>query len=328
MADGNFLRLHLFTKDESKFAGNTHHYWIRWGLTSDPEAVIKNFVPSNLPIQIKRWLKIKLSLNIFNRLPSEYSTLIKTPFSVSLGKVAEERNKRTEWIIEHRLPTIIPYAIMHLEINRLLRSIGAPRPPLNENEFSVLFSNLSKSAIQKARKLFPEVWDEQRGHYILDSRGAQFAQDLVAELNQRNLLSATTRFIDIGSGVGTNVFAINHYSAASATGVEIHRGMIKLTNATMRRLARLGEIDVRRLNFLAGDAFDSKITNLKQFDVFYVYSPIGKLEIDIDDIVDVAQPGALIIFNRLPIRNRELVKQLENVAGLYAFRKTATASGA
>jgi hypothetical protein len=91
----------------------------------------------------------------------------------------------------------------------------------------------------------------------------------------------------------------------------------------MRRLARTGLVDSRRIKFVLGDAFDSQVANLGQYDVFYLYSPIGMWEIDVDLIVDSAKVGAVMVCNRLPIRNREIVESLENVAGLYAFRKIA-----
>ncbi len=86
---------------------------------------------------------------------------------------------------------------------------------------------------------------------------------------------------------------------------------------------RLGQLDSKRLNFVEGDAFDSQVVDLGQYDIVYVYSPLGKWTIDIDEIVDRAKIGAVVIFNRLPIRNREIVEPLKNVAGLFAFRKIA-----
>ena len=91
----------------------------------------------------------------------------------------------------------------------------------------------------------------------------------------------------------------------------------------MRRLVRMGLLDSQRLEFVLGDAIDSQVANLGQYDIFYVYSPIGLWEIDIDVIVDSAKVGAVVVCNRLPIRNREIVTSLDNVAGLYAFRKIA-----
>ena len=77
------------------------------------------------------------------------------------------------------------------------------------------------------------------------------------------------------------------------------------------------------LNLSWGDALDSQVANLGLYDVFYLYSALGKWEIDVDLIVDSAKIGAVVVCNRLPIRNREIIKSLANVAGLYAFRKIA-----
>ena len=44
LADGDFLKEHFFTVDESKFAGNTHHYWLRFGLTADPRLAVEKMI--------------------------------------------------------------------------------------------------------------------------------------------------------------------------------------------------------------------------------------------------------------------------------------------
>jgi len=327
LADGNFLRNHFYTVDHSKFAGNTHHYWIRWGLNTQPLGVFDDLLPNTIPIQLSQWLKSELDRKVVRRLPDEYSTLIKIPFSVELGNVSDEIAERTARTVKQRLPAITPYAIFHLEINRLLGRLRADKPPPTDAEFDAMLTHCCRIAIAKARRRFPEVWDELRGHYVLDSRGIRFATRLARELKKRNLLSATTRFVDVGSGIGTNVFAINLFSAAHATGIEIHPGLINISKLVKHRLLRAGRLDLERLDFVLGDAFDSEVVDLGQFDLFYVYSPMGKSEIDIDQVVDRAKPGAVILFNRLPIRNRDQIEPLENVAGLYAFRKISIPAG-
>ena len=323
LADGLFLRESLYTCDESRFAGNTHHYWIRLGLDPNPQKFLRGVVSEALPNPLAQWLTSHLDRKIIQRLPREYSTLVKIPFSVELGRVADERTEQTERAIAHGLPAMTPYAIFHLEINRLLRAIGSANRPVTASEFGPLFANYNKNAIVKARNRFPEVWDELRGHYVLDSRGTHFAKSLVTELSDRRLMTSSSKFVDVGSGIGTNVLAANYYSHAHATGIERHPGLVQISNAMMRRLDRLGLLDSQRLELVLGDAFDSQVANLGQYDIFYVYSPLGMWEIDIDMIVDSAQVGAVIVCNRLPIRNREIVTSLENVAGLYAFRKIA-----
>jgi SAM-dependent methyltransferase len=284
---------------------------------------MENLLPAAGAEELRQWLTTELNRKILRRLPREYSTLIKIPFSVELGHVAEARAERTAWTIKHRLPAAIPYAIFHLEINRLLTTVGLSPPPPSESEFEVLLTHYGRNAVAKARIRYPEVWDELRGHYVLDSRGWQFAKRLVSELKSRNLLSASSRFVDVGSGVGTNVFAVNHYSEAHATGIERHPGLLRMSNVIQRRIGRLGLVDSQRLDWVLGDAFDADVTDLGQFDVYYVYSPLGMWEIDIDTVVDHAKVGAVIIFNQFPIRNRELVQPLKKVAGLYTFRKIA-----
>lgn len=323
LADGTFLQENLYTLDESRFAGNTHHYWIRLGLDPDSRRTLLESLSDSLPEHLVQWLMSQLERKILRRLPREYSTLVKIPFSFELSKVADERIERTAWAIRYGLPATTPYAIFHLEINRLLRYIGNGRHPPSESEFDPLFARYCKNAVAKARIQFPEVWDELCGHYVLDSRGTHFAKSLVTDLKNRELLTAASKFVDVGSGVGTNVFAVNHYSDAHATGIERHPGLWRMSKVMMRRLHRMELLDPDRLDFVLGDAFDSRAANLEQYDVLYVYSPIGMWEIDIDLIVDCAKVGAVVIFNRLPIRNREIVQPLQNVAGLYAFRKIA-----
>ncbi len=320
LADGNFLRTHFYSVDESCLAGNTHHYWLRLGLTPDANRVFDSFA-SALPRPAAQWLKSELDRKILGRMFSEYSTLIKIPFSVEIGRVGGERAREIALCIKQRLPAVLPYAIFHLEINRLLRSLGVTVKPPNELEFDMLLAHHCQNSIDKARLCYPEVWDEERGHYVLDSRGAQFGKKLVTELKARNLLVDATKFVDVGSGNGVNVFFVNQYSAAHATGIEQHAGLAAISKVLERRLLRLGQLNANRIEFIGGDAFDASKVDLAQYDIFYIYSPLGESEIDIDQVVDGAKPGAVIIFNRLPIRNREIVRRLKNIAGLFAFQK-------
>ncbi len=327
LADGTFLRQQLYTLDDSRFAGNTHHYWIRLGLDSASQTWLQDLESRKLPDRLVQWLKSQLNRKILLRLPQEYSTLVKVPFSVEIDSVADERDERIAWAIKHRLPATTPYSIFHSEINRLLKYIGHEIQPPNESEFDSLFAHYGNNAIAKSRNRFPEVWDELRGHYILDSRGSLFAKSLVTELKDRKLLLSSSKFVDIGSGIGTNVFAVNHYSKAHATGIEKHPGIMRMSHVLKRRLLRVRRLDATRLDFVLGDAFDSRAANLGQYDVFYVYSPIGKWVIDIDMIVDRAKVGSVMVLNRLPIRNRDMIEPLNNVAGLYAFRKVREKAG-
>ena len=323
LAEGSYLRETLYTVDESRLAGNTHHYWIRLGLHHDPRRRLLALDEPAIPVGCWNWLNSELDRKIIQRLPSEYSTLIKIPFSIDLGSVGDERAKRIARTIQHKLPAAMPQAIFHHEINRLLIRFGVRKQPPSEHEVDMLLAHYGRMAVAKARTRFPEVWDELRGHYVLDSRGARFAKRLVDALKHRNLLTSETKFVDVGSGVGTHVFAVNVYSDAHASGIEIHPGIMKIASVTGRRLTRLGLSDSKRLDFVQSDAFDSTSADLAQYDVLYVYSPLGKWELDIDNVVDCAKLGAVIIFNRYPIRNRENVEPLEKVAGLYAFRKLA-----
>ena len=321
LASGVFLKQNLYTVDDSRLAGNTHHYWIRLGLNDDLRSVLDGLVSNELPPNELAWLKTQLKRRVVWRLPREYSSLIKIPFSFGLDQVADERVRRTNLAIGRGLPAVTQYGIFHLEINRLLKLLGDTKHPPVASEISSLLAYHSRNAIAKARKRFPEVWDELRGHYVLDSRGAHFGKKLVEELVDRKLLLAGARFSDIGSGVGTNIIAVNQYSQAHATGIEIHAGLHQMSKIMVRRLTRLGLLEPQRIDFLLGDAMDATVTDLGVYDVIYVYSPIGMLEIDIDSIVDGVKVGAVVIFNRLPIRNIDIVSPLDPVAGLFAFRK-------
>jgi SAM-dependent methyltransferase len=305
LANGKFLRDKFYTDDRSKLAGNTHHYWLRLGVDPDSGSTFKDFLPKDMPEPIASCLEGELKRKIFNRLPKEYSTLIKIPFSVPIEEVGDERSKTIKQTIERRLATVTPYAIFYHQINRILKSLGVEKSPPSESEIDLLLTRYSKCSIAKARQLFPEVWDEVRGYYVLDSRGAPFAKRLVKELESRNLLSGTTKFVDLGSGVGTNLFAVNFYSNIHATGIELHPEIFKLSEIANRRLAKIGILDAKRIKLQHGNAFDSKVVNIADFDVIYVYSSLGKSEIDIDEVFDRAGPNAVIIFNQLPTGNLE-----------------------
>lgn len=322
LANGDFLNKQFFTVDESKLAGNTHHYWLRLGLTSDPQVAIERLIPSGITPSVTTWLGNQLERKIVRRLPPEYSTVIKIPFSVSIGEVAAEREKQIAWTITNRIPTVIPYVIYFHEINRILRVLEIQRQPPTDAEIGALLIDYSYRSIAKGRKQHREVWDEENGHLVLDSRGAQFAEKVIDELKAKNLLNDSSKFADIGSGVGTKIFAVNQFSGAHATGIELHQGIMKLARVTQRRLTRIGILDPARLHQILGDALDGDVVDLAEYDVIYVYSSLGKWEIDIDEVVDRAKSGAVILFNQLPLRNLQTVERLERIEGLSVFRKS------
>jgi tRNA A58 N-methylase Trm61 len=165
------------------------------------------------------------------------------------------------------------------------------------------------------------MWDEAQGHYVLDSRGAVFGKALAMALRARGYLAAGARFVDVGSGTGTMVAAIGQYTEAHVTGIERHEGVMRLAKAMTRRLRRKGCLRDRQIEFVTADVFQPRSLNLADYDVLYVYSPIGRWEIDIDEVISRMRTGAVLATSSRPRRNAHSVEELPPVAGLPCFRR-------
>lgn len=143
---------------------------------------------------------------------------------------------------------------------------------------------------------------------------------MIDELNQLGLLRAGGTFLDVGSGIGTLVFAVNRWSEARAAGIEIHPGLCRVANSFRRRLFTCGAVDSQRLAIHQGD-FRNNPELLSTADVLYVYSPIGTAAIQVDGVVEHMKPGATLVPERLPTERLADVAIQARVATLLAMRK-------
>jgi SAM-dependent methyltransferase len=319
LANSAFLQQQIYTRDESKFAGSTYAYWIRLHRQHDSPDQLALF-PAETPSQVRVELTRELRRKIFDRMPEVFSDLVKlssrVPAEDSVRECLDERDRRLR-----QMPGSLPYAIYFCQLNRLIRRFDRQLDLTpNAEEADALLDHVSRQALKRARSRFPELWDEVQGHYVLDSRGAAFAKALAMALNERGYLAPGTRFVDVGSGTGTMVAAVGQYTEAHATGIERHEGVVRLAKAMVRRLRRKGCLPDWQIEFVTADVFGPHGLNLAEYDVLYVYSPIGRWEIDIDEVIARMRTGALLATSNRPRRNAAAVEELPPVAGLPCFR--------
>ena len=322
LADSDFLQRFFFSQDESRFVDSTYNYWIRLRREDEVREKLDVFATA-IPRDVREELSLRVRRQIVDRLPDEYSSLVKlspkTDPADSVRNCLAEREQR----LKYELPSCIPYAVYYCEINRLIKRFDAGMDirPTTE-EFDVLFDRLSMRALRKARRRFPNLWDETKGHLVLDSRGARFAKALATGLRKRGYLLKASQFVDLGSGTGTMVAAVNRYTEANATGIERHNGVMCVARSMIRRLVRKQCISSDRIKLMLGDFLRLQSVDLARYDVLHVYSPIGKWEINVDDVIDRMRTGAILAVSNRPDRHNHSVEQLEPVAGIGCLQKT------
>ena len=313
----DFLQQHVFTRDESKFAGSTYQYWIRLHRT---DVRLFDQLITDPEDKLRRRLR-ELEKKICRQLPDVYSSLIKLPSNTKPEDSVRSCLSLREQRINDELPQSIPYAFFFTEICRFL----APHCATSwlsptESETTALLGHLSRASIKKARSRYPELWDESKGHYVLDSRGTIFAKKFIVELVDRGLLGSRSRFVDLGSGVGTMVAAVRLFSEAHATGIEKHRGALLIARSMIRRLHRKQCLNDASIGWILGDFHES---DLSEYDMVYAYSPIGKWEFDFAQIFDRMRNGAtLATSSKLP-RDIQSIREIAAVAGLPCYQKVA-----
>ena len=322
LACAPFLREYLYTQDDSRFLGSIYKYGTRLSVSANPSALL-NRICDGLSESARQLLCDWVERLLLPTLPGEFVTVVDVPPSVSPEDAGDESRTRAEQAIAHELPASIPYARYYWELTRAARRCdpACSASPTNE-EFSALFGHGNRQSVSKARARFPALWDEQRGHYVLDTRGTRFATAFTGELRNRGLLHPGTRFLDLGSGVGTMVAAVHYFSDAHATGVEQHRGLTQLARVLLRRLSRLRPLDPQRIALKTGNAFHPEVIDLSRFDLCYVYSPIGSWELSADAVLDRLRVGAVLVANRRPRRHFDRVERLADVEGTGVYRKT------
>ncbi len=320
LADSDYLQTYFYTRDESKFVDGTYVYWIR--LHCDHSRRESDILPAAVTGDLRCDLVDQLKCRVFQRVPAVFSELVKLSASVKPESSIRECLAERELRIKQRLPTCIPYATCFSEINRLIRQLDVEsdlRP--SAEEIDALLEDLSQNALRRARARFPDTWDEVKGHYVLDSRGANFAKTFSLELKRRGFFRAGTRFIDLGSGTGTMVAAVNLYTDAHVTGVERHAGLMRLAEAMLHRLNRKCCNDLHRVDLITGNFLQPGTIDWSRFDVLYVYSPIGRWEIGIDAVIKRMHPGAILAMSNRPQSTANLVEEIAPVAGLTCFRR-------
>lgn len=321
MADGDFLRTHVYPQDTSRFVGSTYKYLAAAALPERPRHVLTALEAhlasqANMDPQVSRWLE-----RFTSQLPAEVCTLIQLPAETPAEDSVEQCVQQGARALASSLRARLPYAWFFANVRRYLRQHRRPPCPASPNERRALLENYHLLLMAKARKRFPETWDTARGHYILDSRGAAFAWDFTCELVSRGLLGTDCRFLDIGSGVGTMMAAAAMNSGVHATGVEIHPGLVRLARSLFHRLGRHYPALQKRIQCVAGDVHCQSVVDIADFDVLYLYSPLVKSEIEVGPLVQRMRVGSLIITERLPTDHLDLVHFEPKVSGLFALRR-------
>lgn len=321
LADEAFLRHYWYTEDQSRFVGSTYSYGIRLRLIVEPVTSVQHLWV-NLPSNAAGMLRTLIEKQIVPKLPPEYVSLVNAPTNTPPDVSGTVCRRLAEDAIRDRLPGFLPYGRFYGEINRLigLHQCSVETLP-TEQEFFALFSHLNRNMMRKARGRHPEVWDEKQGHFVLDSRGPVFARSFANELLHAGWLEPKQRFLDLGSGIGTMLAAVNRYTQAHATGVEIHAGIARLSQAFIRQLARGRFLTQPRIETRVGDALDPTTIDLSDYDVIYVYSPIGKWQIPIGLVVDRMKKNGILITNGLPDECLCRVEQLKFIDQLSVYRK-------
>ena len=323
LAESGFLRRYIYTEESGRFLGSTYKYGIRLGLRVQEHDLV-NHLCANAPPEVANGLQTFLARCLLPSLPLEFLTAVDVAPSVPAEQAGDRCRALAEQAIAHELPASLPYAHYFIELTRMAaRCDPSYTVPARPEEFLAYLGHCHRNTMAKARHRHPALWDETRGHYVLDSRGTAFATHCVQQLRDRQLLQPGTRFLDLGSGIGTMVAAVHYYSAAHATGIEQHHGLNRLASSLLRKLSRLKAYAPTRLTLKTGNAFHPEVIDLTRYDVCYVYSPLGIDVITADAVLERLQVGAVLISNRGPRRFHDRVEILPEVGGVAGYRKLA-----
>ena len=323
LADSAFLRRYLYTEESARFLGSTHKYGIRLATQVQEQDLIRHLC-GNAGAEVTNKLQTYLSRRLIPSLPAEFVTAVEVPASVPTDQSGDRCRALAEQSLARELPASLPFAQYFMELTRMApqqdpRCVTSPRL----EEFSAYLGHCHRNTMAKARHRHPELWDQTRGHYVLDSRGTSFAIHFVQQLLRQNLLNPGTRFIDFGSGIGTMIATVHYYSPAHATGIEQHPGLNRLAHCLLKKLSRLKAYSRAHVSFKTGNAFHPEVIDLSRYDVCYVYSPLGIDVIKADAVLDRLRVGAVLISNRRPRRFQDRVETLPEIGGIAAYRKLA-----
>ncbi|MEE3373339.1 MAG: class I SAM-dependent methyltransferase [Planctomycetota bacterium] len=323
LAESTFLRRYIYTEESTRFLGSPYKYGIHLSGRLQEKDLI-NLLCSNAPAETISCLKKFLSRYLVPSLPEEFLTAVEVPTTLPADQAGDRSRALAAHAIATELPASLPYAYYFGILTRLAaRCDSNYAAPPRQEEFSAYLGHCHRNTMVKARHRHPSLWDEARGHYVIDSRGSAFAIQCVQQLGERRLLQPGTRFLDIGSGIGTMLAAVHYFSPAHVTGIEQHRGLNQLAHALLHKLSRLRGLDPSRLTLKTGNAFYPEVIDLTRYDVCYVYSPLGIDVITADAVLDRLRVGAILISNRRPRRFRDQVELLPDVGGVGVYRKLA-----
>lgn len=321
MADSRFLREHLYTGDASRFAGSTHRYLARRSLASD-RGIVLDGLRSAFPAECQNDAELKsLTRRFVDKLPDEIGSLVELPSETPLEETVQLAMQCGEAELEVMLAARLPFGWWYANLNRLYRRREGEPPPATASEATALLGNYHIRGSINARARYPDVWDTERGIYQFDSRGIAFAQRFVQEMRQRGYLQHGEKFLDVGSGIATMLFAVNTWSSAHAVGVEKHDGLFRLASTLAMRLERKGVLDGRRFT-LARDDIASAVEAVESARLIYLYSPLGPGRIDLDPIVRRMTSDSLLVTERLPADSLDLVRFEPEFEGLFVLRRS------
>ena len=324
LARSDFLQRFIYTENGSRFLGSTHKYGVRLGVNVQVRELIDHLC-ANTCETTSSCLQTFLSRSFLPSLPSEFLTAVDVPMSVPAEHAGDQSRSLASQAIARELPASLPYANYFWELTRqATRSDPSYTVAARTEEFSAFLGHCHRNTMAKARARYPALWNETAGHYVIDSRGTAFAAECVQQLRARRLLQPGTRFLDLGSGIGTMVAAVHYHSSAHATGVEQHRGLTQLAQHLLRKLSKLRPLDPTRATLKTGDAFHPEVIDLSRYDVCYVYSPLGIDMITADAVLERLRVGAVLVANRRPRRFLDRTEQLPEIAGVGAYRKLAS----
>lgn len=319
LANPQFLLDHVYSSDQSQFAGSSHKLLVRAAMPEDLDVLDALRTQLSLPAPGYPWLNSVLE-RYAERLPGEIRTLVEAPASTSPEDCLALLQGLGQEALASSLLAHTHYAWLHAKLGQ-----GLPPDLRRYAESSAwvgdgLLTNYHAISVAKARRSWPEIWDTAAGDLIFDSRGVAFARTMIGELSARGHLTSGTRLLDIGSGIGTVPLAAARWSTAQALGIEIHPGLAGLASSIRRRLARQGVAQADRVTLHQGDF--RRLPHLTaSADVIYVYSPLGASEINIDQVVSGMKVGGLLITERLPHQQLSRVSFEPKLASLFAMRR-------
>ena len=252
--------------------------------------------------------------------PNEVVTLVEAPAEIAPEDSINHCLQNSSNALAHSLWAAMPYARIFVELSRCIRARNQPLPPANLQESRALLCSYHYQLTRRARQQAPEVWDVTSGKLVFDSRGVRFAFQLFSALMNEDLLKPKSRFLDIGSGIGTMPIAAALACCDSASGIELHPQLARYGATILHRLSRFCPHVENRVTLLEGDYRHADNIDLKAYDLIYVYSALGEAAIDLDDVVQRMRPGAVLVSERLPSECLDRVSVLGKPAGLFAVR--------